>query len=137
MKPISPGSDSSDDFSNYYEYSQNSSTDSVGGTVLTFFLKIFFLDIEIFFKSIHIGGECLAAGVGDSTSGARLFALKALLDGDVLSCSEFVELNAQIARGRLGVLLEVDEIGFYYVHQHLHHSESQLREQKGIEIFHI
>ncbi len=65
---------------------------------------------DVFFEGVDVLAEGFEAGGGYGTGGAGHLAFETLLDGDVTSRRKLVQLDAEIAGGGSGLLLNVREI---------------------------
>ena len=65
---------------------------------------------DVFLEGVDVLAEGFEAGGSEGAGGARHLAFEALLDGDVTRCGELVQLDAEIAGGGPGLLLNVREI---------------------------
>ena len=65
---------------------------------------------DIFLEGVDVLAEGFEAGGSEGAGGAGHLAFEALLDGDVTSRRELVQLDAEIAGGGSGLLLNVREI---------------------------
>ena len=65
---------------------------------------------DVFFEGVDVLAEGFEAGGSEGAGGAGHLAFEALLDGDVTRRGELVQLDAEIAGGGSGLLLNVREI---------------------------
>ena len=65
---------------------------------------------DILLEGVDVLAEGFEAGGSEGAGGAGHLAFEALLDGDVTSRGKLVQLDAEIAGGGPGLLLNVREI---------------------------
>lgn len=64
-------------------------------------IKYALFQVEVLLQGVDVGFEGVAAGGGDAAGGTGTFAFVALGDGDVAGVAQLVELDAEVAGGRL------------------------------------
>lgn len=85
--------------------------------------------VEVLLQGVDVGFEGVAAGGGDAAGGTGTFAFVALGDGYVAGAAQLVELDAEVAGGRLRLGAQIDEVGLLDVHQYRHYRQPELRMQ--------
>lgn len=64
-------------------------------------IKYALFQVEVLLQGVDVGFEGTATGGGDAAGGTGAFALVALGDGNVAGVAQLVELDAEVAGGRL------------------------------------
>ena len=88
---------------------------------------------DVFLEGVDVLAEGFEAGGSEGAGGTWHLAFETLLDGDVTRCGELVQLDAEIAGGGSGLLLNVREISRFHASEKGNHRQPQLRMKDGIQ----
>ena len=88
---------------------------------------------DVFLEGVDVLAEGFEAGGSEGAGGAGHLAFETLLDSDVTRRGKLVQLDAEIAGGGSGLLLNVREISRFHPSKKRHHRQPQLRMKYGIQ----
>lgn len=88
---------------------------------------------DVFLEGIDVLPEGFKSFGSKAACSARHLAFETLFDRDITGRGEFVDLDAEVACGGSGLLLNVREISRFHARKKRHHSQPQLRMKYGIQ----